>query len=167
MGIEERPWQDTDEVLKRFGGSVSTARESYLRFVADGVDEGERPDLTGGGLLRSAGGWSEVLAMRQKKQRMASDDRILGSGEFVEQVLRQAEEREAQTLRLKRAGISFEDVVNEVAERRGVEVEELLSGSRRRVIGEARRDMAQIAVKKLGNERSGSCSSHGSEHGLH
>jgi REP element-mobilizing transposase RayT len=150
MGTVERPWQDTDEVLKRFGGSVSTARESYLRFVTDGVDEGERPDLTGGGLIRSAGGWSEVLAMRQKKQRMASDDRILGSGEFVEQVLRQAEEQEAQTLRLKRAGISFEDVVSEVAQRHSVEVEELLSGSRRRAIGEARRDVARIAVKKLG-----------------
>lgn len=149
-GTVERRWQDTDEVLGRFAGSVGTARSRYLRFVADGAGEGKRPDLTGGGLIRSAGGWSEVLAMRRKKQRMASDDRILGSGEFVEQVLREAEEREARTLRLKRAGIAFEDVAKEVAKRYGVELEELLSGSRRRVIGEARRVVAQIAVKKLG-----------------
>ena len=150
MGTVERRWQDTEEILRRFAGSVSTAIKRYLRFVADGVEEGIRPDLTGGGLIRSAGGWSEVLAMRQKKQRMAFDDRILGSGEFVEQVLRQAEEREAQTLRLKRTGICFEDVAREVAGRCGVELEELLSGSRRRVVGEARKDVAQIAVKKLG-----------------
>jgi hypothetical protein len=150
MDAVERRWQDTDEVLKRFAGSVSTARSRYLRFVADGVGEGTCADLTGGGLIRSAGGWSEVLAMRRKKRRMAFDDRVLGSGEFVEQVLREAEEREARTLRLKRAGVSFADVAREVARRRGVELEELLSGSRRRVIGEARRDVAQIAVKKLG-----------------
>jgi transposase-like protein len=150
MGIVKHKWQDTAEVLARFSGEESEARRLYAAFVAEGVGEGHRPDLTGGGLVRSAGGWSEVLALRRQKQRMAFDSRILGSGEFAERVLREAEEQEAQILRLRKKGVSLQYVVSEVAGRYGVGVEELLSGSRRQVIGAARRDVAQIAVKKLG-----------------
>ena len=37
----------------------------------------------GGGLIRSAAGWSAVKAMRRTKDHMKSDERILGYGEFV------------------------------------------------------------------------------------
>jgi hypothetical protein len=82
-------------------------------------------------------------------ERMAFDDRILGSGEFVTQVLLEVEEREAQTRRLKRSGVTIEDVISAVAERYNLEHEELVSGSRRHIISEARKDVAHIAVKKL------------------
>ncbi len=39
--------------------------------------------------------------------------------------------------------------MSEVVVRRGAELEEFLSGSRRKVIGAARRDVTQIAVRKL------------------
>jgi hypothetical protein len=150
MGSGERSWQDTDEILGRFAGAESEARMRYLSFVADGIEEGKRPDLMGGGLIRSAGGWSEVIAMNRKKERMAFDDRILGSGEFVTQVLLEAEEWEAQTRRLSRSGLTIEDVISAVAERYSLEHEELVSGSRRHMISQARKDVAHIAVKKLG-----------------
>ncbi|CAB1058974.1 hypothetical protein D1BOALGB6SA_3732, partial [Olavius sp. associated proteobacterium Delta 1] len=47
-----------------FGGKVLEARRHYLEFVKQGVAAGRRPDLTGGGLVRSAGGWSALRAMR-------------------------------------------------------------------------------------------------------
>ena len=150
MGTVERSWQDTDEILRQFAGMESAGRERYLRFVADGIQEGKRPDLMGGGLIRSAGGWSEVMAMKRKKERMAFDDRILGSGEFVARVLLEAEERESKNLRLKRKGITLEDLISEVAKRYGLDREELISGSRRHKISEARKDVTQLAVRKLG-----------------
>jgi putative transposase len=150
MGNVKREWQDTAEVLARFSGEESEARKRYTAFVADGVEEGERPDLTGGGLIRSAGGWSEVLGLRRRKERMASDCRILGSGEFVEQMLRDVEERQADTLRLRRVGISLNEIVEDVARHRGLEAEEVISGGRRRVITEARNDISQLAVRRLG-----------------
>jgi len=36
------------------------ARKRYAAFVAEGAGHGRRPELTGGGLIRSSGGWSKV-----------------------------------------------------------------------------------------------------------
>jgi hypothetical protein len=52
-----------------------------------------RPDLVGGGLIRSVGSWSEVLSLRRAKERVFTDERILGRGDFVETILRGADER--------------------------------------------------------------------------
>ena len=50
------------------------------------------PYLTGGGLVRSAGGWSALKSLRKGESRMNGDDRILGQGDFVESVLKAAQE---------------------------------------------------------------------------
>ena len=60
MGNRKREWQDTDYILGFFAAKVSLARRRYGAYVQRGVDKGERPDLTGGGLIRSVGGWSAV-----------------------------------------------------------------------------------------------------------
>ncbi len=38
-------------------GMVGDAKRSYRRFVEEGAGQGHRSDLTGGGLIRSQGGW--------------------------------------------------------------------------------------------------------------
>jgi len=48
------------------------------------------PELVGGGLIRSFGGWSAVKAFDRSGVRELSDDRILGSGEFVERIIKEA-----------------------------------------------------------------------------
>ena len=40
--------------------------------------------MVGGGLIRSAGGWSVVKAMRREQDYMKSDDWILGDGTFIQ-----------------------------------------------------------------------------------
>ncbi|MFH1955064.1 MAG: transposase [Pseudomonadota bacterium] len=150
MGKIERSWQNSEEILVRFGKEIKKARDSYRNFIKEGIAQGKRPELTGGGLIRSAGGWSEVLALRRHKEGMVSDSRILGNGKFVEAVLKEAEEREAETLRLKNKKIGLKDLCKEVAKVHRIEITELTSGSCRRVILKAREDMAQLAVKKLG-----------------
>ena len=64
MGKKKRPWQDVDYVLGYFGKIAKRARKAYLRYVELGVGQGRKDQLTGGGLVRSAGGWSEVKRLR-------------------------------------------------------------------------------------------------------
>lgn len=60
-----RPWQDTGYVLKLFHSSHNIARQRYREFVSKGIAQGRRHDLVGGGLIRSAGGWAAVKALRK------------------------------------------------------------------------------------------------------
>jgi hypothetical protein len=60
MGRFEDEWQDTDFILKQFGRSESSARKKYAEFVEEGISHSSRGELTGGGLIRSVGGWKEI-----------------------------------------------------------------------------------------------------------
>ncbi|MFY9706585.1 MAG: hypothetical protein WBV95_16795 [Desulfobacterales bacterium] len=59
-------------------------------FVKKAIGEGRRPELVGGGLIRSLGGWSSVKARRRSGERELSDARILGDGEFVARIIKEA-----------------------------------------------------------------------------
>ena len=61
------------------------------QFVSEGIKKGRRPVLVGGGLIRSLGGWFEVKALRNMGFRENADERILGSGEFVNHLLKEAD----------------------------------------------------------------------------
>jgi putative transposase len=93
MGKCLREWQNTSYILSRFGREASVARSSYSEFVEKGVCDGERPELVGGGLIRSLGGWAAAKAMREGKDRIKGDERILGDGDFVNEVLESCEQQ--------------------------------------------------------------------------
>jgi REP element-mobilizing transposase RayT len=57
MGTIPRPWQASGEVLGHFAKALRRARAHYRAFVEAGVPLGRRPELQGGGLIRSLGGW--------------------------------------------------------------------------------------------------------------
>jgi hypothetical protein len=61
---------------------------------------GRRPELVGGGLARSLGGWSEVLALRGRGEKSRSDQRILGNSEFVQEVISGLDDLVKKNLRL-------------------------------------------------------------------
>jgi len=69
-------------------------------IVGEGVETGSRPELVGGGLIRSLGGWSQVLSLRRVGSKLFSDERILGSSDFVNNVIVDAEGKAKETLRL-------------------------------------------------------------------
>ncbi|MCG6538456.1 MAG: hypothetical protein L7F78_28000, partial [Syntrophales bacterium LBB04] len=94
----------------------SVARQRYRRFVEKGIAQGRRDDLAGGGLIRSAGGWSGVKAMRRADTVQKSDERILGNGQFVERVLREAEERMERCYRMQALGVDLGTVTRRVSE---------------------------------------------------
>ena len=68
IGYVKRDWQDTGYVLSLFGNGGS-GKSRYMEFVKNGIDAGRRPELVGGGLIRSLGGWAEVLALRSRGRK--------------------------------------------------------------------------------------------------
>ena len=109
-------WQYTNYVLGFFHKRKSAAKKAYLQFVANGVPLGRRPEFTGGGLVRSAGGWAALAGMRSANLRMVSDERILGDGDFVESTLKTANENMERRYRLKAAGFDLDTVAKRVAQ---------------------------------------------------
>src|SRR4030067_1093181 len=101
MGRVKRDWQDIETVLS-YVGKRRKAVEKYEQYVQEGVSLGKRSEFVGGGLIRSLGGWSQVLSLRRKGDKIASDERVLGGDEFIQNLMSEAEEKEKQTLRLGR-----------------------------------------------------------------
>ena len=92
MGQVERPWQTVDYVLRQFGRRAGRARRKYRDFVLDGVGKGRRPDLVGGGLIRSIGGREAAVPLGRGREKWAYDERVLGSSDFVERVWKEVEQ---------------------------------------------------------------------------
>ena len=149
MGYIKRNWQDTGYILSFFRKARS-GKNNYLRFVQQGITLGRRPELVGGGLIRSLGGWAEVLALRGRGEKEVSDQRILGDGEFVETVLSEIDDLGKVNLRLARKRMDLSSFAKRLCKVREVSIGELRSGSRRHEIVEARRVFSWIAVKELG-----------------
>ena len=150
LGGVDRDWQDTATVLAHFGPKRRQAVERYAAFVRAGIPHGRRSDLGGGGLIRSAGGWAQVRALRRKGITVASDERILGSGEFTEHLLAEAASKEKETLRFSRRVVALATLARKIVAGAGVTEGELRSGSRKPAVVRARRLFCQVAVKGLG-----------------
>ena len=149
-GQVERDWQDIDTIRAYFARKSKKAMRRYEAFVAEGASRGRRPELVGGGLIRSLGGWSQVLSLRRKGLRMAADDRVLGDGEFVEQIRSESAELDKETLRRRGAGMDLEALAREIAAEQGITETELRSGSRKRKVSETRRGFCRASVGELG-----------------
>jgi len=152
MGKIERRWQAMDEILGHFGSTPRTARSPYRQFVSDGIPQGRRPELQGGGLRRSAGGWAGVSSLRRGREMWTSDERILGSGEFVERILREATEI-PKTLTVQwsreRALAMLPALIVSCAEAFGVTPQALRGGIRQRTVAHARSAVSALAVTHL------------------
>jgi putative transposase len=116
MANVTREWQNVSFVLGHFSKRLSQARRYYREFVEKGVGQGRRADLTGGGLIRSLGGWSALKMHRGCAERIKSDERILGDGDFVEEILQQAREHLEGRYGLAAAGLDIQAVANRVGE---------------------------------------------------
>ena len=112
--------------------------------------KGKRPELTGGGLLRSAGGWGVLKSMRRMKEHLKGDERILGDSDFVMQVLESAQERMEERYRLTVSGYTFERVIEQVSEHFGISIDDILFPGKHPHRVKARSVAAYLAVKRLG-----------------
>jgi len=150
MGTMKNEWQDHTYVLRLFADKISTARRKYKRFVLDGIPKGKRPELTGGGLIRSIGGWTAVKSLRQKNFHLKSDERILGDSEFVYKVLNSANEQLEHKCRLKSKGYGLQNLTNRVSELFDIKPDEILQPGKQPVRVKARSLLCYWAVRELG-----------------
>ena len=146
MGAVPRPWQATATILAQFGPTGPRARAAYRAFVAAGVPQGRRPELQGGGLVRSAGGWDALGALRRAKEAVAGDARVLGGGEFVERLWRETQGARPPT----QARLSLETVMARVCRETGTTTAELAGGGQRAAVTRAREGVAHLWVGALG-----------------
>ena len=130
-GQKDIQWQDTAYVLALFGKTVKGARKTYADYVLKCAAAGRRPELTGGGLIRSAGGWRTIRAAYEADIRLTSDERILGSSSFVEKALASVGEDYERRMRLKASGIDLGVVLDVVSAHLGLDPAELSGPSRR------------------------------------
>jgi REP element-mobilizing transposase RayT len=149
MGKFDHEWQDTKYVLDMFGKTLSAARKAYANFISKGVSAGRRPELVGGGLVRSVGGWSALISYRKIGIRIKGDERLLGSSDFVEKTLKRANEHLEEKTRLQAAGPDLEALIAKVAAYFKVDLDELKTVSKERKISHARKMLCYLAVRKL------------------
>ena len=152
-----------EDVLRYFGESLKVARRRYRQFVKNGIEQGKRPEFQGGGLVRSAGGDKRGLLGRKKGERDLpasperaqardggrgkGDAKILGSGDFVGDVLRKAGEK-FESMTKKR--MSLDEIIAIVANSTETSIEDLKSTGRKRKLAHARAVIAYVAIRNLG-----------------
>jgi putative transposase len=150
LGNNRNSWQDRNYVLRWFGSKKKEAVKEYEQFVRKGVERGRRPELVGGGLVRSLGGWSAVKALRPQGLAEKGDERILGSGQFVERMLEEADSRVRHQIKAGDLDKRVEALINQVCAREQVERDALRFGSRRGQVSKVRSELAELLVKELG-----------------
>jgi REP element-mobilizing transposase RayT len=150
MGRRENDWQATAFVLGHFGRRVSSARKAYRAFVEAGIPLGRRPELVGGGLIRSLGGWTAVRAVGRGAARRKGDERILGDSEFVLAVLEASNERLKREEKVRRQGRDLAWLARQVATLSGLTPDEISRPSKRRPLVAARSLFCYWAVRDLG-----------------
>ena len=150
MGRNINEWQDTDYILTLFADQRSTARRRYRLFVKQGIEAGRRPDLVGGGLIRSLGGWKAARSLTKGHQRVKGDERILGDSEFVLGVLAKGEELLERSYRLAAKGVDLNTLARHVSGMFNLMPKELLSPGRYPDRVKARSLLFYWAVRELG-----------------
>lgn len=116
IGKKKNGWQETEYVLRQFSGERGRAIRAYRKFMVEGKDQGRREDLVGGGLIRSQGGWSQVMSLRGNRERVEHDARILGGGDFVAHILSEADKNLRRQLRLGEREVLVAQVIEKVCD---------------------------------------------------
>ena len=76
-------------------------------------------------MIRSAGGWSVIKAMRRVQDHMKSDERILGDGDFTQSVLDEVTERLEERYWLQAQGYDLEKITTRVSSELGIDPEQV------------------------------------------
>ena len=149
----QHDWFDRDYVLRFFGSTEGKARRAYLVFLEEEMDIDRESELSGGGLVRSHGGWSQVLSMRKQGLKEQGDERILGSCEFVQLLHAEAEAFIDNQLS---SGERLKQVRQDIAdacENAGISVAFFRSGSRSGILSTMRKSLAKNFTSEYGLSR--------------
>jgi hypothetical protein len=143
-------WQDTDYVLSWFGKKTGQSRRIYHRYISEGIKQGRRPELVGGGLIRSLGDWSAVQSLRRSGQEVLTDERILGTDDFVERILGEADHKASRSFSSRLRDKEVQQTIEQRCKKSAISVQELRMGSRRGMIPGVRSDLAWHLAREQG-----------------
>ena len=104
----------------------------------------------GGGLVRSAGGWQAVREAGKTRDFCKSEERILGDSDFVEDILKEAEEHYHRRQALRSQGITLEHLFDVAARIMEVPRQEIMQPGKNRQRVRARSLLCYWAVRELG-----------------
>ena len=153
IGLRENDWQQTDAVLEKFSPNRTQAVRQYRSFIQEGAKMPKPSDLSGGGLIRSAGGWDAVENLRKAGEYWRGDERILGDGEFVANALMAAEQSFVTAEKMKREGWNLERLTRLVCSHFAVPPETLYKKGRNNPLQHAKDLIVYLGVRKLGIRR--------------
>ncbi len=142
MKKDHYAWLDREYVLQFFGDREGEARKAYLAYLEEETGVDREKELSGGGLLRSHGGWSKVLSMRKSGVKAHSDDRILGGDSFVREVLQEAEGQGEQLLSAEERAKQIARDIENACRKEGSTVAVLRSGSRKGRVPAIRKELS-------------------------
>jgi len=142
MGIEY--------VLLLFGKTLKRAKREYRQFVEEGLSQGRIPELTGGGLLHSYGGWSKVISLKHKGVALDFDGRVLGGSGFIKQIIEETERNQNRRVLKSNSAKSIFDIIKKECSAAGISQRLLQSGSRRRNVSRARMTITGRCIEELG-----------------
>ena len=100
-------------------------------------------------MIRSLGGWSQVKALRRIGDREQFDERILGSGEFVERMTQEADLLRKYRFTAKERQEKADAAIAAVCRGARVSIEALRNGSRRREVSQVRAELAIQSTVEL------------------
>jgi len=125
-------------VLSLFSSQRQSALKQYRQFIADGVDQGQRPELVGGGGRRSQ--------IRQPDQNLLQyhDDRVLGSGDFVQQL-----QGKGLLDCPPSRQMSLKELQTAIADRYSISIDRFMRRARSGKVAEARIIFCYFAVRKF------------------
>lgn len=153
VGRHKAGWQDRDYVLGQFGSDRRRAVRAYRTFVEEAKGRSRRDDLSGGGLVRSLGGWSQVRSLRDSGESREHDPRVLGRGDFVEKIILEADAGIRRQLKNGERKKLIDRVIREQCQKESVLEMELRQGSQRRKVSTVRAKVGYL----LNRERGISC----------
>jgi REP element-mobilizing transposase RayT len=150
IGKGRNDWQERGYVLGQFGKGQREAIRAYRRFMEEGKNAGRRPELVGGGLIRSLGGWSKVLSLRARGEQEEYDARILGGGDFVHAILKEADENLVRQMKSRREKVYMDEVIRRMCKGAKVGEEELRGGGQRKEVSALRARIAHVLCREMG-----------------
>lgn len=146
----KQEWHSADTALAHFGVTFRRARSAYIRFMKQSVTDPQPQNFSGGGLIRSHGGWQSIDRFRKEHTACIGDERILGSSEFVEFALLQDNLREESQVSLARQGWNIEKLAQWVCDITGVQMHQLKAKARGGKLAEAKAILCYLGSAELG-----------------
>ena len=135
---------DREYILGYFGENETKAIKRYEEYIAGHAKRKKGWNFSGGGLVRSMGGRSTAMSMVRRGEKEMFDARILGPGNFVEEILKQSGEAEV----VKK--IEREEILKIIGIRLAVSEKEIKSGSHERRIVTGRAAYCYLMKEKAG-----------------